>query len=390
MAAVVCASVVGLLAGAPAAAGQGQDADTLWLCHPDKASDPCTGSLETTVQRGDGSSKVVDPPLARKPKADCFYVYPTVSDQPTTNANRSVDPQLEGIARLQANRFARRCAVYAPVYRQVTVPTLLRASKEEQAEALRRAYPDVRAAWLEYWRERNRGRRPFVLIGHSQGAGMLVELIRDLVDERRWMRSRMLKAILPGVVPSVPAGKRVGGDFDNVPTCGRRRQSGCVMAWATYDETPPDDTRYGVPNERFIEAFGWADRPRLEAVCTNPAHLWRRRPRRPGTFKPLVRTEPLPGSVGLAILGLYEFQPPVAATPWVRPPDRYRGRCVRENGAHVLKVAPVGDSRDLRASPDDTWGLHVVDVNLALGNLGRVLRDQLRRLERQGRQASRR
>ncbi len=372
--AIACAAAIGGVGAAAPSAQQARGAETVWLCHPAADSDPCTGSLETTVQRRDGSSKVVNPALAPNPKVDCFYVYPTVSDQPTRNASPTVDPQNEGIARLQANRLARRCAVYAPVYRQVTVPTLLTGSTEEQAEALRFAYPDVRDAWLEYWREENRGRRPFVLVGHSQGAGMLVELLREEIDGRRGMRRQMLSAILPGVVPSVPVGERVGGDFQNVPTCARRRQAGCVMAWATYDETPPDDARYGVPNERFTEAFGWADGPGLEAVCTNPARLRARPGRRAGILKPILRTEPIPGTVGAAILGLYELQPPVAPTPWVKPADRYRARCVRENDAHVLKATPIRDSRDLRPSPDETWGIHVLDVNIALAKLDRILR----------------
>jgi hypothetical protein len=379
MVGVGCAVLAGPLAGGLPATAQAPAGETVWLCHPDRGSDPCSESLETTVQHRDGSSTVVDPPLARNPRVDCFYVYPTVSDQPTRNADRSVDPQIEAIARLQANRFARRCAVYAPVYRQVTVPTLLTGSTAEQADGLRHAYVDVRAAWLDYWRNHNRGRRPFVLVGHSQGAGMLTELIRDLIDDRRRMRERMLSAIVPGVLPTVPVRKRVGGDFRHVPTCTRRRQIGCVMGWATYGDTPPDDARYGVPSERFTEAFGWADRPGLEAICTNPARLQPARQAEGGRLRLLIRTEPFPGSVGLAILYLFDFQPPFATTPWVQPPDRYRARCVRENQAHVLKAEPIGDSRELRPSPSESWGLHLVDLNLALPNLNRILRAQLRR-----------
>ena len=350
------------------------EADTVWLCHPAKGSDPCRASLETTVQRADGSSRVVHPRIAARPGYDCFYVYPTISDQPTRNATKAVDPQLEAVARFQANRFARRCAVYAPVYRQVTVPALLTESTEELAEGLRFAYPDVRRAWLEYWRARRREDRPFVLIGHSQGAGMLVELMRDLIDRRPAMRRAMLSAMVPGIVPSVPRGERVGGDLKHIPACAKRRQHGCVMGWATYDEAPPDDTRYGVPNERFIAAFGWRSGARFEAVCTNPGLP----PDGSAVLRPLVRTDPLPGSVGVAVLALYEFQPPLAPTPWVQPADRYGARCARANGAHVLRVEPVGSSRDLRPSPDDTWGLHVADLNIGLVNLQRVLRAQLR------------
>lgn len=358
----------------PAGASAGQDDRPTWLCRPDQTPNPCYSSLATTIQRPDGSSRETDPRLALDPKVDCFYVYPTVSDQPGPNADRRADPPVQAIARYQASRFSRRCAVWAPIYRQVTVPALLTGSDSELAAALARAYPDVEAAWLEYWRNHNRGERPFVLIGHSQGSGMLIELIRQLIERRAAMRRQMLSAIVPGVVPTVPRGERVGGLFERVPTCERRREVGCVMAWASYDETPPDDARYGIPSERFAQAFGWEYAAGEEAVCTNPARLRGGY----GRVKLLTRTDPFPGTLGLGLLALYNGPPPLASTPWVQPPDRYRARCERDNQAHVLKVEPIGDSRDLRASPDDTWGLHIADVNLVLGNLDRIVRAEKR------------
>lgn len=366
-----------LLALFPAGSARAATDDVVWLCHPSDPG-PCGGSLETTVRRDGQSDLVENPPPARSPKVDCFYVYPTASDQLTLNAERGDDPAVEAITRYQAQRFSRRCAVYVPSYRQVTVPALLTRSSDELAEGLRIAYPDVRDAWLKYWREENRGKRPFILIGHSQGSGLLTELIREKIDGRKRMRKQMLSAILPGVVPTVPAGETVGGDFENVPTCERRRQRGCVMAWATYDEVPPPDARYGVPNERFTEAFGWYDEPDAEAICTNPARL----KGGAGVLKPLLRTEPIPGLVGAALLGLYELQPPLAPTPWIDPPDRYRGECVRAGGAHYLDAQPIGGSQDLRPSPDDTWGLHIADVNIALGNLDRIVRAEKRAARR--------
>lgn len=382
---MLAVTTVGLLAALSPAAAGAQDAEpTSWLCRPDQTPNPCFSNLATTHQQADGPDRTAEPRLATDPKVDCFYVYPTVSDQPGPNASRSADPPVEAIARYQASRFSRRCAVWAPLYPQVTVPALLTGSDEELAAALRNAYPAVEDAWLEYWREHNRGRRPFVLIGHSQGAGMLIELIRSLIDDRTAMRRRMLSAIVPGVVPTVPRGRRVGGLFENVPTCERRRRLGCVMAWASYGETPPDDTRYGVPSARFAQAFGWEYAPEDEAICTNPARLrggW-------GRARLLTRTDPFPGTVGLALLYLYNGPPPLAPTPWVEPPDRYRTRCERANGAHFLRVEPVGDSRELRASPDATWGLHIADVNLVLGNLDRIVRAQ-KRAERAKRRRAR-
>src|SRR4051812_716519 len=78
-----------LLAALPAAA----HAKTTWLCRPGLAGDPCTTDLTTTRVSAAGTVLGTDRPRpAARPKVDCFYVYPTISDQPTVNANLNVDP----------------------------------------------------------------------------------------------------------------------------------------------------------------------------------------------------------------------------------------------------------------------------------------------------------
>jgi hypothetical protein len=42
---------------------------------------------------------------------------------------------------------------------------------------------------------------------------------------------------------------------------------------------------------------------------------------------------------------------------------------VQSNGANVLLISPVGGARQLTPVPDDSWGLHLADMNIALGNL---------------------
>ena len=59
--------------------------------------------------------RVIHPHAARHPKIDCFYVYPTVSGQPTLLANFNVDPVERSIALYQAARYSQYCRVFAPV-----------------------------------------------------------------------------------------------------------------------------------------------------------------------------------------------------------------------------------------------------------------------------------
>src|SRR3954468_25056775 len=89
---VLCAA-----ASAPAA--------TTWLCSPSQKHDPCDGSLRTTRISATGASLgTFTPASAKKPKVDCFYVYPTVSDQPGDIATKEIDPEQRSIALYQAAR----------------------------------------------------------------------------------------------------------------------------------------------------------------------------------------------------------------------------------------------------------------------------------------------
>ena len=357
------------LSAAPASAA------TKWLCLPGHAPNPCVSSLKTTVQ-AKGSPGVVDPPVAKKPRADCFYVYPTVSEQLTPNSNLHIDRAQIAIARYQASRFSQICRVYAPVYRQATLAGLL-GPDSVRAPALRVALGDVRAAWKEYLARYNHG-RDVVLIGHSQGSTLLAQLITEEIDRRRKIRKRLVSAVIPGANVMVKRGKLVGGNFKHVPICTPREQSGCVIAYSTFFDAPPGNARFGRPTDRYARAFGGPGPKGREVACTNPADLAGSR----GRLYTLVRTDLYPGIIGAGLLLTYGGLPPTASTPWVAPADQYSAACVRANRAHVLKISPIDGARRLNPFLDKTWGVHITDINIALGNLIRVVRAQIRAHDR--------
>jgi hypothetical protein len=260
------------------------------------------------------------------------------------------------------------------MYRQLTLSSIASPPSEEELRAAARlAYRDVRDAFRLYLRRYNRG-RGFVLIGHSQGTYMLTELIRRQVDRAPGVRERLVSALLLGGNVTTRKGRPAGGSFRNVPVCKRRSQTGCVIAFSTYNETPPDNTRFGRPGSRVSSAFGHPTGPRTEVICTNPASLRNRR----APLESLLRSEPYPGVLGALLVLMYGGPPPIALTPWIEPQDHYTGRCVHANGAHVLMLRPIGSARKLNSSPDDTWGLHLADVNIGLGDLIDVVTAQTR------------
>src|SRR3954470_914068 len=182
----VLLAVAASLVVAPAAR-----ADVTWLCRPGLASNPCQGDQTTRYFASDGSSRVSRPEAPDAPPIDCFYVYPTVSNQPTMNATKSPDPEARSIAVYQAQRFSTPCRVFVPLSRQVTAAGVSLASQTHDTSGYDTAFADVREAWLRYLREDNHG-RGVVLIGHSQGSRMLRALMRREIDPNSAVRRRLV------------------------------------------------------------------------------------------------------------------------------------------------------------------------------------------------------
>jgi hypothetical protein len=71
-------------AAAPPATRNDYSDGKTWLCRPGR-QDACAVDLSTTVVTADGKLSVEKWSLNPKAPIDCFYVYPTVSNDPTPN-----------------------------------------------------------------------------------------------------------------------------------------------------------------------------------------------------------------------------------------------------------------------------------------------------------------
>jgi Protein of unknown function (DUF3089) len=340
-------------------ANQSAQSSTVWLCRPGLPHNPCTPSLTTTQATPSGKPlgvHTVRP--VNSPKIDCFYVYPTVSDQRTVNANLTVDPTERSIALYQAARYSTVCRVFAPMYQQLTISAIAGRTTPAEEEL---AYASMQNAWLTYLHRYNDG-RGVVLIGHSQGSFLLRQLIASQIDSKPATRRLLVSAVLMGGNVTVKKGSDVGGDFKHIRACHSSTQLGCVIAFSTFDSVPPANS-----------LFGRTTIPGDQILCTNPASL----AGGSGTLDPIFPTQPFaPGSsiaVGIAALG---FTFPVVKTPWLSIPGSYVAKCSSAGGANVLAITPRDGAPRLQPSPNATWGLHLVDGNIALGNLISVVRSE--------------
>ncbi|WP_067855798.1 DUF3089 domain-containing protein [Nocardia shimofusensis] len=373
LATVLILFVAFLAPHAATAPAEPEPQDTVWLCRPDLPADPCRGDLTTTERTHDQPDVVVPAPSPKRHDVDCFYVYPTVSQELSYSASRDVSAPVRAVAEQQAQRFSQVCDVYAPVYRQRTLLGLQNpGSPGRAAAAAAMAFRDVARAWEQYLAEDNHG-RGVVLIGHSQGTRMLRQLLRERIEPDPAVGARLVSAVLVGGNVVVPRGADIGGDFQTVPLCRRADQTHCVVAWSAFGRTPPPDARYGV-TPTTAEADPAPFGPGYEIACVNPASPQHNAEVRLHT---LMRSTLFPGVLGLGDIVSHRGLPPTADTPWLRPAQRYRARCTRTGNAHVLLVRPEPGTPELGPFPTPGWGLHSADVTLALGDTVEMVGTQI-------------
>jgi hypothetical protein len=336
-----------------------------WLCHPaqDIAGNVCLQDLDATAVAADGTTTLEAHVPTEDPAFDCFYVYPTASFDNGGNSDLIANDEEIFIVKNQAARFNSLCRVFAPIYRQITLSVIFNDMLEGDREL---AYGDVADAFKHYIANENEG-RGFILIGHSQGSGHLTRLIQEEVEQNDAVLEQMIAAYLLGTTVAVPKGRDVGGTFDRVPVCRSSDQTGCLVTYSSWRDTdPPDDNAL----------FGDTGEEDTVAACVNPADLTGAK----ATLDPYF-----PGQVkGVFTVALGEGSSPFAdpdahdpiPTPYFKMPDFVQGECVDRGVHQYLEISVMADPDDPRADDFNGdfrntvgWGLHLVDISIAIGNL---------------------
>ena len=354
-----------------------------WLCLPGRA-DACKVDQSATVVSGSGRTRLeeFDPPK-KEPPIDCFYVYPTVSNDPGDMSDLIPGPEERGVISQQFARFAAACRQFAPMYRQFTL-TALRARMAAvdqggggqnggvQGGGPRPAqaqpgpgggYNDVLNAWVYYMSHENKG-RGVVLIGHSQGTSLLIRLIQQEIDGKA-VQKQLVSAILLGGSVQLPAGKDMGATFRNIPICKSDRQTGCVITYSSFRDTipPPANALFGRNGDGTVTA------------CTNPANLKTGKGNPQSYFAAARAVDPTTGD---AQGWVTPFKP--IGTPFVSAPGFVTTTCINDGGFSYLSVHINADPKDGRTDTlsgdvmsgskvNAMWGLHLIDMNLSMGDL---------------------
>jgi hypothetical protein len=330
--------------------GSASATSTVWLCKPGMPGNVCVQDLATTAVTATGTTSVSSPKPTTSATFACFYVYGTVSPEPSVNADLTRGKAEITSAEVQASPFSPVCQVYAPIYRQVTLADLAAHPDLNfgPAETVT-AYNSIKAGFEDFLHQLDG--RPFVVIGDSQGAAMLNMLLARLVDNVPAVRSRLVTAIILGGNVEVPIGQLVGGTFKHIPACNRLGETGCVIAYSSFPSTPPANSLFGRPGQGVSLQSGQTAKQGLQVVCVNPAAL-------PGGSATLGSVFPSLGAL---------------STPWVSYPGLYTARCEQSDGASWLNVTKATGPADHRPTITEEdgplYGYHIWDLGLAQDNL---------------------
>ncbi|MEP7349302.1 MAG: DUF3089 domain-containing protein [Sphingorhabdus sp.] len=160
-----------------------------------------------------------------------------------------------------ASPFADAGEIWAPRYRQAAIGAFL-TTKPEGQQALDAAYQDVLLAFDEFVAKVQKD-RPIILVGHSQGALHLTQLLRERVAGKK---------IVKRIVAAYVVGWPVSVDTDlselGLPACASPDMTGCILAWQSFAEP----ASYGRIVKVYDATTGFNGEPRKHTamLCTNP------------------------------------------------------------------------------------------------------------------------
>jgi hypothetical protein len=356
----------------PAATATDYANPAVWLCRPDR-QDACSAPQDATIVAVNGTLTHEAFHPAKNPPIDCFYVYPTVSNEPGGNSDLNITGAEKSVVNAQFARFAAKCRLFAPMYRQVTLTALRAMIAGKPIPADRDlGYSDVLAAWNYYLAHDNQG-RGVVLVGHSQGSGVLTRLIKEEIDGKP-VQGKLISAILMGTSLPVPKGADVGGAFKHIPVCRSNSQTGCVIAFADFrvNVPPPANSRFGKAPDG------------MQAVCANPAAL--------GGGSGMLNAYLSAGRISTGSDGPREpFDWTTPAKPidtaFVKVPGLLSAECLADEHGSYLAVTVHPTSGGVRTNDISgdvvvngqvlqDWGLHLIDANLTMGNLVAIVGDE--------------
>ena len=164
---------------------------------------------EVKIDYSDKNNWIVIPENPNDREVDVFYLYPTTWSR--TDTNESIICPIDYIQMratvtnaviAHSGIFDEVGSIYAPFYRQADAIYILdkknNISKEEQNKYFYSIPKEDAIAAFDYYIKNYNNGRPFILAGHSQGAMMIKEILKDYFKTNENLKNRMVAAYIFG------------------------------------------------------------------------------------------------------------------------------------------------------------------------------------------------
>jgi hypothetical protein len=322
-----------------------------WICPP-TGTTTCVGPTITKLVPLSGPTISTTYQSQSQPVADCFFLYPTISPAQSWNAPNRSTQLIRSSVRAMALPFTRTCRLVAPVYQQVTSAHLAVTTPTAQDRAaIEAAYQSVLRAWRAYLRV-TPSSRPVILVGFSQGAGMLSQLLRREIASDPHQLHRVILSELVGGGLTITSPRSRNDGLAGIELCRHIGQIRCAIAFDAFTAQPPTHAIVGRPGAPWGYLSAWTPAQGSQMACVNPVYGGR-------------RSGPLTPNLGV--------------NPYTTYANRFWAACERRGGIDWLDIRQIespkfGGQHIAMPSLDpgaatSPVGLHAESWGLTLGNL---------------------
>lgn len=187
-------------------------------------------------------------------KADIFVVYPTVIFTSNEKENPFVRLENEKM-RIAADKWLVQIDdiisqgnVFVPIYRQLN-GSILSKFPARDMHAITNQIPrdDIFAAFEYYLTNINKNKRPFILLGHSQGSQLVMELATTFLGNEKY--ADFNKNHIATYAIGVPVSQEEISKNKNLKFSEKKDDLGVIISWNCASK-----------NENFREFISWKDK----------------------------------------------------------------------------------------------------------------------------------
>ena len=236
---------------------------------------PCFAS-EIQLTDYSNNSNWLAKPIINKYPVDVFYIYPTVcTTKDKTNLCKVDDFQMteaaKSVLNLQTETFDTVANIYAPFYTQYNFKAFAYSNYEKiQKDTANniQGLSNIYSALDYYFKNLNQG-RPFILVSHSQGSGIMLIVLSDYMKKHPEYYKKMVAAYVLGY----PVTKEYFKKNPHLKFAKKANDTGVIIS---YDIQSPEKSGINVlqaKNQIAINPINWKRSQRLAKAEDNLGSL---------------------------------------------------------------------------------------------------------------------